>query len=132
MGDMGNLRWFRCRNCGMDFKYSPRPRPPRGQQIRAASQEWQRAIQAWRPVDASEADLAHVYTADRRESRRALSFFRRGMLVKAARLVYEMDTILRDNVPETAWKMMSDALDAVGVWPTRWFGHPQQPPTEAP
>jgi len=67
-------------------------------------------IRGWRDTSAHpRPGLVKAYTKDRKVLRHVLSLFRRGKYLEAGLEAQSMDTILRDIIPDEAWRLMCDA-----------------------
>jgi len=65
------------------------------------------AIRAWRDTSKRpEPKMVKCYTSDRVQMRHVLSLFRQGKILQSARAAYDMDTILRDLIPNGMWDIM--------------------------
>ena len=67
-------------------------------------------IREWRrPRGDTDKSLDKCYTKDRKQLRHVLSLFRRGKYLEAGLEAQSMDTILRDIIPDKAWRLMCEA-----------------------
>lgn len=65
-------------------------------------------IENWVPDEKDPHDLRKVYTDDRRTMRGVLKAIQDGNLKLAAKRMANMDTILRDNIPQDLYDILSE------------------------
>lgn len=67
--------------------------------------EFVTAINNWRS-DSKERSWRSVYAADRAELRKVLSLCRKGALATAYNEACRLDTIVRDEIPQSVWDVL--------------------------
>lgn len=69
----------------------------------AAAEKFRLQIAAYPGYHEKEADMKKMYAADRRDFRRVLSLYKKGLWSEAAEVAGHMDTAPRDYIPERIW-----------------------------
>lgn len=69
---------------------------------------FKKAIDAWECDDA-EPDMKKMYTKDRKDLRKVLTQFKNKKYVKAFNMACDLDTLVRDQIPDDVYELMLDA-----------------------
>jgi len=71
-------------------------------------QEFRDAIKNWTDPKGPRTDLEKAYTSDRKALRKGLSLFRQGKYKEASSHLFMLDTIVRDQIPQSVYDFLGD------------------------
>ena len=63
-------------------------------------------IDQWRCSSEEDKEFGKMYTADRKQMTKVLNLLKEGKLKQAYNTAHRLDTILRDNIPDSVWKLL--------------------------
>jgi len=72
-------------------------------------EEFADQIRGWRHTGRRDPTMTKLFSSDRKQLRSVLSLFRRGKYLEAGLEAHLLDTILRDVIPDRAWRYMNNA-----------------------
>ena len=76
--------------------------------ITAEVDSFEKAIDAWKD-DTADAHMKKAYAADRKGLKNVLNLFKKGKLKEAYQVAWDLDTIVRDQIPDKVWKIWDEA-----------------------
>ena len=74
--------------------------------------KFRKNILAWQPSKYTQ-DIKHVYAQDRKQLMQVFSLVKEGKLSQAGEKAYWLDTIVRDQIPNSVYRIITDAYEGV-------------------
>ena len=72
-------------------------------------EQFNNAIDAWKEASGNrDTELKKAYVADRKDLREVLHYFQEGNLKKAYNKASYLDTIVRDVIPNSVWRILEN------------------------
>lgn len=68
--------------------------------------DFEKAIKAWKAQRGDDKELIACYKNDRADLRKIVSFIKKRQFKEADEAIYELDTVVRDQVPEEIYDLI--------------------------
>lgn len=71
--------------------------------------DFENAIKAWDCGKEDEKELKEAYAKDRKALHKVLNLFKKGKIKESYKAAWDLDTIVRDQIPGRVWKLYNYA-----------------------